>query len=400
MAHSNGLIYVDNTTTPATGVSVYDVQQVLNVSSNDVGTLCVSNNINKYSKYKPVRWNTISQVSLNDLHTLHYGIYVDADIDISVGEQNPYWQYQRPRGGGYSEPYRLADFSGYNHNAENPMRAISFPYNQTSHQLTVTLEDIRNSSADIDLNEFTWYPSGSYIGVVIWDRTKRIGYYCTSSMRFGDITSSWVLSFNTDLTTFPFAKNDTIDVYLCLYHESTSGQDDQLSWEPITGGVATSMVLMATDETHGHTSFTLTNWIDVTGDLVFTNTDTVVVGTGSTDYTLNTFRTTMNCTYTWGADGTEVYYMDWKLEADGVNTGNTGIFDTKNNVMLTKGNAENGYVLSFSNTMTWSSATLRDNENIIVMSIYGRTHGESTWKKYATINYDVVQRVVTAWDAY
>lgn len=402
MAYNNGLIYVDNNVTPPNGVSVHDVQQALGVSAQDVGSLCRSSRINKYAKFKPVRWNTIGQVSLNDLHTLHYGIYVDATMDFQAEEQYPYWIYQQPRGAGdrYNEPYRLHDFNGYNHNAQNPMRAITFPYDQTSHQLTVTLEDVRNPNADIDLNDFTWYPSGSYIGVVIWDRTKRLGYYCTSSMRFGDITSSWVLSFNTDLTSFSFAKNDTIDVYLCLYHESTSSQDDQLSWEPITGGVASSMVLMATDETHGHTSFTLTNWIDVVGDLKFTNTNTVISGYGTTDYTLNSFRTTMDCTYSWGADGTEVYYMDWKLEADGENTGHNGVFDTKNNVMLTKGNAENGYVLSFSNTMIWSAATLRDNENIIVMSIYGRTHGASTWKKYALINYNVVERVITAWDAY
>lgn len=218
-------------------------------------------------------------------------------------------------------------------------------------------------------------------------------------MRFGDITSSWELSFYTDLTNFSFAKNDTIDVFLCLYHESTSDQDDQLNWEEITGGVANSMVLMATDETHGHTSFTLTNWLDVENELKFTNTNTAISGTGSTDYTLTAFVTTMECTYSWRADGTEVYYMDWKLVADGENTGHTGIFDTNSNVMLTKGNSENGYVLRFENSMTWSSSTLRDNENIIAMAIYGRAHGADTWKTYASINYNIVTREIT-WTAY
>lgn len=401
MPNSNGKIYVDNTTNPPKGVSIADVQTVLGETSGDLGTLCQSNNINKYSKFKPVRWNTIGQVSLNDLrHPLCYGIYVDASMDFQAEEQYPYWQYRQPRGwDGYHEPYRLHDFNGYNHNAQNPMKETDLTYDQSSHLLKVTLEDVRNPNADIDLNDFTWYPSGSYIGVVIWDRTNRQGYYCTSSMRFGDITSSWELSFYTDLTNFSFAKNDTIDVFLCLYHESTSDQDDQLNWEEITGGVANSMVLMATDETHGHTSFTLTNWLDVENELKFTNTNTAISGTGSTDYTLTAFVTTMECTYSWRADGTEVYYMDWKLVADGENTGHTGIFDTNSNVMLTKGNSENGYVLRFENSMTWSSSTLRDNENIIAMAIYGRAHGADTWKTYASINYNIVTREIT-WTAY
>ena len=46
MAISNGLIIAP--------VSIYDVQQTLGTSNNDVGTLCRQQNVNKWAKYKPV----------------------------------------------------------------------------------------------------------------------------------------------------------------------------------------------------------------------------------------------------------------------------------------------------------------------------------------------------------
>lgn len=46
MSHTNGIINAP--------VSISDVQQVLGVSSGDLGTLCQSNKINKFSKMKPV----------------------------------------------------------------------------------------------------------------------------------------------------------------------------------------------------------------------------------------------------------------------------------------------------------------------------------------------------------
>ena len=36
-------------------VNIEDVKKVLNEDSNDIATLCKSNNINMWSKYKPVK---------------------------------------------------------------------------------------------------------------------------------------------------------------------------------------------------------------------------------------------------------------------------------------------------------------------------------------------------------
>ena len=108
-------------------VSIEDVRTVLGVSSYDLGTLCKNSNgkINKWSKYKPVRqpfvvapnsnwykandgfcglkvgWSTAGDSSLTNL--------------VNAYKQGT-WDYLSPTGGD-SQPFRLLDFEGYDHNA-------------------------------------------------------------------------------------------------------------------------------------------------------------------------------------------------------------------------------------------------------------------------------------------
>lgn len=134
MAHSNGLIYVDNNVTPPNGVSVHDVQQALGVSAQDVGSLCRSLVINEWAKNKPIVLAIIGQVS--DSQKL-------IKVNIGTGQFKAYghiltaiqgtngtaisrfyrntdnWVYERPTGG-YQSPYRLHDFAFYHHKAFPP----------------------------------------------------------------------------------------------------------------------------------------------------------------------------------------------------------------------------------------------------------------------------------------
>lgn len=134
-----------------TPVSISDVQLILGSSSNDLGTLCTHANINMWAKWKPVPlrnivglpdeivngnswkgnpvegtnrpwWYGGGQGVGSDYYT--YGVPVISDLsDIgSNGEQNDdsVWTYRKPSGG-MSEPYRLADFVGYYHDARQPV---------------------------------------------------------------------------------------------------------------------------------------------------------------------------------------------------------------------------------------------------------------------------------------
>lgn len=144
MAYNNGII-----TAP---VSIYDVQRALGNSNTDLGTLCKASQINKWAKYKPVKYAKIGAMTLENREAANHGItniptwnninkmatfWLLQDTSSSTnypdcGLQSEFWKYNRPTGGSAS-PYRLSDFSeypvsdsalGYYHMAEQPIKPI------------------------------------------------------------------------------------------------------------------------------------------------------------------------------------------------------------------------------------------------------------------------------------
>lgn len=110
-----------------TGISTTLVANTIGVSSNDVGTLCTSSKINKWSKWKPVRYNTLTGITLEQLSFVNYGLdllsYTNFNNMIDAMRNNlNNWNYLKPRGmATYSEPFRLGDFRNYMHDAVNPI---------------------------------------------------------------------------------------------------------------------------------------------------------------------------------------------------------------------------------------------------------------------------------------
>ena len=98
-------------------ISTSLVAQTIGEGSNDVGTLCESTKINKWSKWKPIRLNKVTGITESDLVSVDYGLMPmtsSTNYAIVVGSK---WAYNQPRGGAYYEPYRLGDFRNYDHNA-------------------------------------------------------------------------------------------------------------------------------------------------------------------------------------------------------------------------------------------------------------------------------------------
>lgn len=103
-------------------VSIDDVKSVLGESSNDVATLCRSSNINMWSKKKPVRLanpfpdinGTWYRADDDDL-----GIQINKGANTNLGTlyAGASFAYKKP-GGGSTQPYRMSDFIGYNHDAK------------------------------------------------------------------------------------------------------------------------------------------------------------------------------------------------------------------------------------------------------------------------------------------
>lgn len=98
---------------PTTGISVSMVKNALGASTNSVSALCTHPNINKWSRWKPIKLNKYEGITESDLITAHCGL--DRDPQTQVITYNP------PRGKANSEPFRLGDFRGYNTLATPPV---------------------------------------------------------------------------------------------------------------------------------------------------------------------------------------------------------------------------------------------------------------------------------------
>lgn len=106
---------------PNTNISVAMVKSELGAATNDVGQLCTHPNVNKWSKYKPVRHSSIEPLTEAQKASMNYGLTMPLLSASSAKTSLATWDYARPRGGVNNEPYRLSDFSGYNHNAGAPL---------------------------------------------------------------------------------------------------------------------------------------------------------------------------------------------------------------------------------------------------------------------------------------
>ncbi len=112
---------------PNTNISVAMVKAELGASTNDVGRLCIHPNVNKWSKWKPVRHRSLVPISQAQLEAVGFGIKmpiysnVQAYVNGLTLRPNvlPIWEYESPVGGTTS-PYRLTDFTNYDKNAIVP----------------------------------------------------------------------------------------------------------------------------------------------------------------------------------------------------------------------------------------------------------------------------------------
>ena len=102
---------------PNTNISVAMVKAELGASTNDVGRLCIHPNINKWSKWKPVKHNSLVPITRAQLASVNFGLKPPDRKTDYTEVMDVKWGYQKPTGGLLS-PYRLTDFINYNKTAE------------------------------------------------------------------------------------------------------------------------------------------------------------------------------------------------------------------------------------------------------------------------------------------
>ena len=107
------------------GITTGIVGNAIGSSSRDIGTLCTHNNINKWSKHKPIRYNKVEGLSDEEFKGTSgdnsLGIYYGIKASTSAGNYNQLhdtnFDYIGKPNGGELSPFRLGDFRGYDTNA-------------------------------------------------------------------------------------------------------------------------------------------------------------------------------------------------------------------------------------------------------------------------------------------
>lgn len=127
MANQGGKIFANS----ESGVRLLqDVCHVLGTSETDLGKVCRSSLVNKWSKYKPIRCgeivpkrapvNETPREDNDDFYKANYGITaIGGGNQTKLANAFSYtYDYAKPLGGNNPPQwYRLGDFNGYNHNA-------------------------------------------------------------------------------------------------------------------------------------------------------------------------------------------------------------------------------------------------------------------------------------------
>ena len=124
------LINVANTL----GYYEYKPHPVTGVNSRYVSVrrLCTHPNVNKWAKYKPVRFNSVVELTEAQIELTNYGIELPTYSDVQSlvdaiyyrpmpgdPDLSPVWKYLKPLGGANS-PFRVADFNQYDDKAIIP----------------------------------------------------------------------------------------------------------------------------------------------------------------------------------------------------------------------------------------------------------------------------------------
>lgn len=390
MGYQNGKI-----TAP---VSIEDVRNAINSTSTDLGTLCQSRTINIYAKKKPVRYNTPGMITDTQRKMLNYGIYANPQLSFSAGIQSPYWTYRRPRGLAYGtkEWFRLLDFNGYNKAAKSPMLKTDMSIS-ASGSVLLDLNTIVNTSSDVEirLTDLSYFSGESAVSGVFWDATKKFGYIVVTEVLlrelYDGIPSTKASSFYVNVTKLPFSNKDNVEFFWALYSRGPlqPNQDGSPQTLEITGAMTADIALMACDAQSGHKLFKISK-LDVYEHLGFVNRNTQIGGrwnSSMTTWTLYSFSTDMQCTYTWS--NPESYSLQWGLRANG------GQAMSKTATMSST-NATQWYTVALTgNGRTYTADLLRENDYIISLQLSGGIASGGSTRTFATIFYNVNSGAVT-----
>lgn len=179
-------------------IGLYDVMVALGESKEDIGTLCTSDKIKQWAKYKPYRINQPSDITDTQRKAINFGLIMPTIYNTKAGliaglrNDGGSWGYDRPTALDWQ---RITDFAGYNHDAIPPFGTIKsqdlmlsdgpvIPTIMPSGPDEIKLSDFEKPGEELS----QWY-----FGVILDNGTSQ--WIATTSRTFAD-GNAWQVDFS------------------------------------------------------------------------------------------------------------------------------------------------------------------------------------------------------------
>jgi len=153
---------------PDKGVSIEMIANELNADSTNLGVLALHPNVNKWSRWKPVPFWKIDELTEMEIKGLNFGLVPPVPSTDYRSIVNQKWTYNRPNGNEY-EPFRLPDFHNYEKTATpiaKVMESIELNTSNISDRDIALMMNITGSNYIIGINDFVGEIGDYYYGVV------------------------------------------------------------------------------------------------------------------------------------------------------------------------------------------------------------------------------------------
>lgn len=146
---------------PNSGITTTLVANTLGISSHSVSQLCTHNNINYYSKYKPISFQKSTGLTDQDRAGANWGYEFHPIQDCTIASSYN-WKYKRPTGT-YLSPFRLGDYRSYEHTADVFFKSgytngdeVKMEYNADYLQLGVSIYRLNPANGGCGMKDFSY----------------------------------------------------------------------------------------------------------------------------------------------------------------------------------------------------------------------------------------------------
>jgi len=197
-----------------TDITTTIVRNVLGEDDNNIGLLCSSNEINMWSKKKPIR-SSLIEISYSNVGKTGSGFY-GLSLPAYDGDDSLLTTYLQPTGGA-SQKFRIGDFRGYNHTAVIPITIGDAPSQIERKERTFNFIFVSSSEHQIAITDFD---SDYRLGVKVYEGSSEGG----SLIGTASAEDAGGASVTIDLSS---ANNDYVTIKFCItdYHKSWDGND-------------------------------------------------------------------------------------------------------------------------------------------------------------------------------